>query len=146
MKDVKLVFEDSRILEIYKGTTVREVLKEIGDDSIIGLRINGALVDADYEIVEDSYVKYILSSDKVGQKIYIKGLQYVYILAVKELFGDKSVIDIKHALDKAIYTEIHINRDVNRDVVLNIKKKMKEICNRDIPFRRVNVDREDAYE
>ncbi len=146
MKDVKLIFEDSRIMEIYKGTTVREVLKEINDDSIIALRINGELVDADYEIVDDSYVKYILASDKIGTKIYIKGLQYVYILAVKELYGDKADINIKHALDKAIYTELQIKRDVNRDVVLNIKKKMKEICNRDIPFRRVSVDREDAYD
>lgn len=146
MKDVKLVFEDSRIMEIYRGTTVREVLKEINDDSIIALRVNGELVDADYEINEDAYVKYILASDKIGQKIYIKGLQYVYILAVKELFGSKAVVNIKHALDKAIYTEIQIKKDVNRDVVLNIKKKMKEICNRDIPFRRVNVDKEDAYE
>ena len=146
MKDIKLVFEDSRIMEIYRGTTVREVLKEINDDSIIALRINGELVDSDYEIVEDAYVKYILSSDKIGQKIYIKGLQYVYILAVKELYGSKTVVNIKHALDKAIYTELQIKKDINADVVLNIKKKMKEICNRDIPFRRVNVDREDAVE
>jgi len=146
VKDVKLVFEDSRIMEIYRGTTVREVLKDLNDDSIIALRINGELVDADYEINEDAYVKFILSSDKIGQKIYIKGLQYVYILAVKELYGSKAIVNIKHALDKAIYTEIQIKRDVNRDVVSNIKKKMKEICNRDIPFRRVNVDREDAYE
>ncbi len=146
VKDIKLVFEDSRVMEIYRGTTVREVLKEIGDTSIIALRINGELVDADYEIVEDGYVKYILSSDKIGQKIYIKGLQYVYILAVKELYGSKSVVNIKHALDRAIYTELQIKKDVNSDVVLNIKKKMKEICNRDLPFRRVNVDREDAVE
>jgi len=34
VKDVKLVFEDSRIMEIYRGTTVREVLKDLNDDSI----------------------------------------------------------------------------------------------------------------
>ena len=124
VKDIKLVFEDSRVMEIYRGTTVREVLKEIGDTSIIALRINGELVDADYEIVEDGYVKYILSSDKIGQKIYIKGLQYVYILAVKELYGSKSVVNIKHALDRAIYTELQIKKDVNTDVVLNIKDTM----------------------
>ena len=146
VKDIKLVFEDSRVMEIYRGTTVREVLKEINDDSIIALRINGELVDADYEIVEEAYVKYILSSDKIGQKIYIKGLQSVYILAVKELYGSKSIVNIKHALDKAIYTDLQIKREVNHDVVLNIKRKMKEICNRDLPFRRVNVDREDAVE
>ena len=144
MKDVKLIFEDSRSMEIYRGTTVRDVLKQINDESIIALRVNGEIVDADYEITDDAYVKYISTYDKIGQKIYIKGLQYVYILAVKELYGDKAIIDVKHALDKAIYTEIKIKKDVNYDVVLNIKRKMKEICNRNLPFRRVNVDREDA--
>ena len=32
MKDVKLVFEDSKILEIYRGTTVRDVLKEYWEE------------------------------------------------------------------------------------------------------------------
>ena len=61
MKDVKLVFEDSKILEIYRGTTVRDVLKELGDETIIALRVNGEIVDADYEIMEDSYLHYILA-------------------------------------------------------------------------------------
>ncbi len=143
-RDVKLLFEDSKEMEIFRGTTVRDVLKQIGDDSIIALRINGEIVDADYEINDDAYVKYIYTSDKIGQKIYVKGLQYVYILAVKELFGDRTVVNIKHALDKAIYTEIQIKKELNNDTVLNIKKKMKEICNKDISFRKVNVDREDA--
>lgn len=146
MKDIKVVFEDGRTMQVLKGTTVRDILREIDDETIIALRVNGEVVDADYEILDDAYIKYITSIDKIGKKIYIKGLQYVFISAVKDLYGSKSVVNVKHSLDKSIYIEIGIKREVNPDVVLNIKKKMKELCARDIPFRKVSVDREDAIE
>lgn len=146
MKDVKLVFEDSKILEIYRGSTVRDVLKELSDETIIALRVNGEIVDADYEIMEDSYIQYIHVDDKIGQKIYINGLKYIYISAVKELFGTKTEVNFKHALDKALYTEIKLRRDISREIVTMIKEKMKEICNKDLPFRKISVSREDAIE
>ena len=145
-KDVQLVFDDSRLLDIYKGTTVREVLKELGDDEIVALKINGSVVSADFEINQDSYVNCIMLNDRSGLKIYIDGLKYVYIKAIKELYGDKSEVFIKHSLDKGLYTEIKINREVNSLVVKEIKKKMKEICNKDIPFKEINVSRNDAFE
>ena len=57
-KDIKLVFEDSRIIETNRGITVREILKIIDDDKVIALRVNGSAVPADYEIMEDSFVNY----------------------------------------------------------------------------------------
>lgn len=145
-KDIKLVFEDSRIMEVFRGTTVRDILKEIADDTIIALRVNGACVDADYELVEDSYIKYIHVTDRIGQKIYMKGLEYIYISAIKDLYGNKAVVNIKHALDKSLYTEVEIRKGITRESVLYIKQKMKEICNRDIPFKKISVNREDALD
>ncbi|MGM9878079.1 MAG: hypothetical protein ACI33S_05450 [Bacilli bacterium] len=145
-KEVQLVFDDSRILDIYKGTTVREVLREINDDEIVALKINGSVVSADYEIMEDSYVNYIMLNDRTGGKIYLNGLKYVYIKAIKDLYGSKSEVYVKHALDKGLYTEIKINKKVDASVVAEIKKKMKEICNRDFPIKELSVTRNDAYD
>ena len=101
-KDIKLVFEDSRIIETNRGITVREILKIIDDDKVIALRVNGSAVPADYEIMEDSFVNYITTVDRIGQKIYTKGLEYIYIKAVREVFGSKAVVNIKHSLDKSL--------------------------------------------
>lgn len=145
-KEVQLVFDDSRILDIYKGTTVREVLREINDDQIVALKINGSVVSADYEIMEDSYVNYIMLNDRTGGKIYLNGLKYVYIKAIKDLYGPNAEVYVKHALDKGLYTEIKIDRNVDASVIAEIKKKMKEICNRDIPIKEISVTRSDAYD
>lgn len=145
-KDIKLVFEDSKILDVFRGTTVREVLRELGDEQIIALRVNGDAVDSDYELLEDSYINYITIHDRIGQKIYTKGLEYVYIKAVKELFGSKASVRVKHSIDKALYTEIDMKAQLTESDVNNIKKKMKEICARDYKFKQISVSRNDAYE
>ena len=75
---VKLTFEDGSVLEVDKGTEVKDVLKLINqNDQVIALRINGVCVATDFELIEDSNVKYIRISDRIGRQIYIKGLKYV---------------------------------------------------------------------
>lgn len=145
-KDIKLIFEDGSEMNVYYGTTVREVLKELNDDNLMALRINGQAVSSDYEITEDGFVNFIAVGDRIGQKIYINGLKYMYILAVKEVFGDKVVVNIKHSLDKGLYTEIETRKKFDDSVVPIIKKKMKEICSRNLDFKSVNVSRDDAYD
>ena len=145
-KSVKLIFEDGNEMDVLFGTTVREVIDSLNDDQIIALRINGSLESADYELVEDTYINYIHANDKIGQKIYIKGLEYVYINAVKEVFGKKTVVNIKHSLDKGLYTEIESKKRFDKGTVGQIKAKMKEIVDSDLHFNAVNVSRDDAYE
>ena len=145
-KDIKLVFEDSKILDVFRGTTVREVLRELDDEQIIALRVNGTAVDSDYELLDDAYINYITIHDRIGQKIYTKGLEYIYIKAVKELYGGKASVRVKHSIDKALYTEIDMKGSFNESDVNNIKKKMKEICARDYKFKQISVTRNDAYE
>ena len=145
-KNLKLVFEDGNEMEIPYGTTVRDVLKILKNDQVIALRVNGAAVNADYELIEDSFINYININDRIGQKIYTKGLQYVYISAVKAVFGNKLDVNIKHSLDKGLYTEVFGKNVLDKSIVGIIKKKMKEIIDSDIEFKAINVSKEDAYE
>ena len=145
-KEIKLIFEDSNIMNVKSGITVREILERINNDQVIALRVNGKIVSSETELTNDSYIKYVTIASRIGRKIYMKGLAYVYLLAVKELYNDKAIVYIKHSLDKSLYTEIKMKRQVDHTVVTQIKKKMKEIIKRDIPFRNISVDRNDAIE
>ena len=138
-KNVKLIFEDGNEMNVSNGTTVREVIKELNDPNLIALRINGAAVTADYEIIEPAYVNYINMNDRIGQKIYFKGLEYVYINAAKSILGDDITINIKHSLDKGLYTQIVTDKKVDAYAVGRIKRKMKELIDSDLPFKTVSV-------
>ncbi len=145
-KSVKLIFEDGNEMDVLYGTTVREVIKKINNPEVIALRVNGSAVTADHEIIEDSYIKYVNVNDRIGKKIYLKGLEYVYIKAVKDVLGDKAVINTKHSLDKGLYTEIYNGRRLDAGDCAKIKKRMLEIINSDINFNMVSFSREDALE
>ena len=146
-KEIKLIFEDGNIIETYRGITVREVINLLENESdVIALRINGVAVNADYEIMDDAYINFIHVIDRTGRKIYIKGLQYVYILAVKRLYGDDVVVNIKHSLDKAIYTELETKLVVDSNMVKSIKVEMKKIINENISFKKLEVSRGDAFD
>ncbi len=146
MEKIKLTLENGDVLKLNKFVTVREVIKQIGNKDLIALRINGSIVDADYELDKDVYVNFITVNDRVGRKIYTKGLEYVYLLAVRELYGDKAIVEIKHSLDKCLYTELNMKRKIDKNVIDNIKTKMKEIIKEDLPFRNVSVSRKDAID
>ena len=145
-KNIKLIFEDSNDMDVTYGTTVREVLNKLDNPNIIALRINCSIVHADYPLTEDAYVNYIPINDRTGEKIYFKGLDYVYINAVKAILGKKAVVKIKHSLDKGLYTEISCPKKLMASDISEIKKKMKEICDKDLDIKSVNVSRENAFE
>ena len=58
----------------------------------------------------------------------------------------KTVVNIKHSLDKGLYTEIESKKRFDKGTVGQIKAKMKEIVDSDLHFNAVNVSRDDAYE
>lgn len=146
-KEIKLICEDGRIIETQRGITVAELLKLVNEDGqVIALRINGVASATNMEIMNDAYVKYIRVSDRIGRKIYTKGLQYMYISAIKELYGDNVVVNIKHSIDKGIYTEIKMRRPIDNSVVKAIKNKMKDLVAADLPIKKVSVSRDDAIE
>ncbi len=143
---IKLTLENGEVLVFDKNISVREVIKTLNNKELIALRINGSIVDADYQIDKDCYANFITVNDRVGRKIYTKGLKYVYINAVKELYGDDAIVEIKHSLDKFLYTEIKMKKKIDDKVIEKIKSKMKEIIKKDIPFRNVSVSKKDAID
>lgn len=142
---IKILINKSREIICRKGITVNELLQIIGSkEDIIAASINGDIVELSYVIEEDSELEFIHIHDKVGGKIYRAGLQFVYIVALKELYGDKVDVRIKHSLDKAIYTTINgklTARDVN-----NIKKKMQQIIDLDVEIKKIAVPKKKAIE
>ncbi len=144
--NLKISFEDGRSFDVVYGTKVRDLFDLVGNDEVIALRINGAAVHADYELIEDSKVSFINMNDRNGSKIYMAGLKYVYIKAIKDVLGPKTVINIKHSLDKGLYTTIEGYDKVEKSLIGLIKKRMTEIIDSDMAINAINVSKDDVLE
>ena len=71
-----------------EGGTLEELLKKIdAPKNIIAGIINNEIVELNYKLKEDTTIKLITTNDRQGSKIYINGLKFLYITAIKELYG-----------------------------------------------------------
>lgn len=142
---IKLKIDNEKEIIVRKGIIINDLIKIIGtSDDVIAANIDGDIVELSYKIMEDANISFIKISDKVGGKIYRAGLQFVYLVAIKELFGDKVIVRIKHSLDKAIYTTV--NGTITKEEVQKIKKKMKEIIELDINIHKTAIPKTKATE
>jgi uridine kinase len=148
MKDnIIITIENNKKKVIIKEeTSIYEMIKsEGGYDDVIAATIDGDVVELNTSLKKDTSLTLVTINEKIGNKIYINGLKYVYIVAVKELFGKNVNLRIKHSIDKGIYTELKI-KNINKSTVTKIKQKMKEIINKNLPIEKINTQRKSAIE
>ena len=124
--DIIVDIENVGSVVLKEGTSIEEIInKQNLENEIIAASINGEVVELDYKLYEDTKIKLIDLKNINGARIYRSGLKFLYITAVKELFGSGTNVELKHSLDKGIYTKINI--DVNEKITtLKISKNMKK--------------------
>lgn len=128
---------------VHKDTTLYDLIKRLNKtDDIIACSINNEIVELPYKLKEDTKLKLISIKDRMGAKIYRSGLKFIYITAIKELFGINTDVKLLHSLDKGIYTRIDL--DLTVDIVKDIKAKMEELVSRDLRFEKITTSRKEA--
>lgn len=128
---------------VHKDTTLYDLIKRLNKtDDIIACSINNEIVELSYKLKEDTKLKLISIKDRMGAKIYRSGLKFIYITAIKELFGINTDVKLLHSLDKGIYTRIDL--DLTVDIVKDIKAKMEELVSRDLRIEKITTSRKEA--
>ena len=82
------------------------------------------------------------NSDEIEKK-YIRTLQFIFIKASLDLFPN-SVITIQHSVGKGIFGEIFKEKPLDEKDVEEIKKKMEDLIQRDLPINKIKVTKEEA--
>ncbi len=130
-----------------KGTSLLEIAKDQNiklQYPVLGALVNNLLQELNYEIYRPKVVKFIDITSRNGLLMYIRSLSFILIKAVKDIFPNQ-LLEIKHSVSKGIYCELEgIDKTNNKEAVANIKKRMRQIVEADIPFTRSELPREDA--
>ena len=123
--------------------TIYELMEEQNlENEVIAVIIDNDITELSAKLKEDTKMKLIKIKDRMGAKIYRSGLKFLYITAVKELFGRNTNVELLHSLDKGIYTRI--NLELNNTMVDEIKAKMHELVSKDIRITKVVTSRKEA--
>lgn len=138
--NVNVEFEDGRKVVVKEGTLIGEVIPD-RNKYILGVNINNENKSLFHKVISDSYCRYITYDIKEGRRIYGRTLKFVFLAAVKILFGDKKVqFTNKNGNDYfANIKEV----EINDNVVSNLKEIMQKIIQSDFRIRKIQGRKEE---
>jgi threonyl-tRNA synthetase len=148
MEAITIRFPDESDTEMEKGISVWEVAKRSrrGDlDSLVAGRINNHLVDLGTILETDTDLDFITAESPEGLEILRHSTSHMLAAAVKELFEDVKVT-IGPAIEDGFYYDFDFSRGFTPEDLNAIEEKMREIIERDVPFVRKEVSRNEAIE
>jgi len=111
---------------------------------IILARVNNRLKELSYQLKENSTVEFLDLTSCDGNRAHVNGLIYVMLYAVKKLYGKNANIIVQHSLDKGIY--IQTSFKLTEEKLQEIKATMKDIIKKDMPIKRMTIDRMEAIQ
>lgn len=134
--------------DVEAGTSLEEILDTIDKDNkeiIVGAKIKNEIEELTSKIEEECDIEFFDITDKEGNRIYQRGLCFIYIKAVREILSEASII-IEHSLSKGLYSEIQTTKNITEEDIKAIKTRMKEMIDEDILFEKKLVSSKEAIQ
>lgn len=148
MKEQIEVFckNNGQTIEAKPGCTLAEIYQLSGLDLHYGptsARVNNVAEGLTFRLYHNMDVEFLDITSSSGMRTYIRSLCFVLCKAVADLYPEGQII-LQHPVSKGYYCTLKIGREISDEVVENIRKRMHEIVEAHIPYRRMEVQTEKA--
>ncbi|MFV0483864.1 MAG: nucleoside kinase [Bacteroidales bacterium] len=148
MKEIRVICENNNEECFFPfGTKLSKVAEKFNiklDFPTLGARVNNRIRSLDYHLVKSRKIKFIDYSDIDGQRIYKASVTFVLFNVIKELYPEYNLI-IDHGISSGAYCRLEKRpngtdskeiKELTKDNLQEIKSKMQEIIDSNIPFTR----------
>ena len=147
MIEIYCVNNDKTFL-VPSATSAKQIIEYAGledNHTFLGAYINNKIRNLNYKCYEPKRIEFIDIHSSIGMKIYVSSLIMLMYKAVKDLYP-KAEMKVKHSMMSGYYIELQ-NIDIpQQDLCTYIKKIMKELVEKDIPFETKVYSTQDAVE
>ncbi len=110
-----------------------------------------AIVDHDLQelatvVPEGSHVRFLTYAHPDGHRVYSRSLSMLMLKAARDLWGAVPVV-IEHSINSNFYCELHkAGLPVTEEMLADLKKRMKELVEADLPIQKETLDIDRAIE
>lgn len=133
-----------------EGCSLIDVYKRFADDlkmpyPVVSAKVNNTSQGLKYRLFHNRDVEFIDAREGSGQRVYVRSLCFVLYKAVNDVFP-MSKLFIEHPLSRGYYCNFkkHNGESLTDEDVTRICKRMQEIIDADMPFRRTESTTEEA--
>ncbi|MDH4131712.1 MAG: threonine--tRNA ligase [Gemmatimonadota bacterium] len=146
MNGIHLTLPDGSVREAPEGTTPREIAKSIGPGlarAALAARVDGAIVDLDRPLRRDASFAILTDRDPDALDVLRHSAAHILATAVRELFP-RAAIGFGPPIEDGFYYDFEVERPFTPDDLEAIERKMAEVAEKDYPFLREEVSRDEA--
>lgn len=129
----------SMLLDIYKGLDLNLPYQAVS------AKVNNRSEGLTFKVYNNKDIEFLDTRDPSGRRTYVRSLCFVLYKAVRELFPGGTLL-MEHPVSKGYFCDLQIGRPVTLEDVALIKKRMQEIIEEDIRYKRVECRTEEAVE
>lgn len=144
---MKIIYQDKEVGMINDIKKVIDMFKDnirLSPKHIIACRCNNEVKSLDYEINEGDSIELLDITSKDGRMVYIRGILYIMAMAFNKLYPEAQVI-VNFQLTNSMFCEVE-NMEITDEVIENVKNKMQEIIDGDLPITKKVMTRKEAEE
>lgn len=137
-KDMEVsINENDRVIDVFE-----EEIKN--NKRVIACAINNEIKNLNYELKDGDEVRLVETNSRDGGRIYTRGVLFIMAKAFEELYPNLE-LNINFQLKNSIFCEFE-NSDVTEEMMTNVRERMQEIIDSDLPITKVEMPREQAIE
>ena len=133
-----------------EGTSLLDVYQESADDiklpyPVVSAKVNNASQGLKFRLYQNRDVEFLDAREGSGHRVYVRSLSFVLYKATQDIFPGSKLF-IEHSLCRGFYCNFK-KKDggsLTDEDVDQIKQRMQEIINLDMPFRRTEATNEEA--
>ncbi|MBO8427807.1 MAG: hypothetical protein IAC58_04570 [Firmicutes bacterium] len=139
----KLIIDNK---EVFLDKKIKLIDLTHNDKSIICARVNNLTRDLNYEIDHDAKIDFLKLTDHGAMQVYETSIRYLFSMAAYLLYPTLK-FKMTYSINRSIFVQIlNKNKTININMVNSIEDKMHELVNKDLPFERLIIDKEKAYD
>ncbi len=133
-----------------EGVTLQEILPEFDFPKpypIIAAKVNNVCQGLKYRAFNSRQVEFLDYTTYVGRGVYCRSLCFLLCKATKDIFPGSKVV-VRRPISKGYFCQLTKGDGipVNKEDVARIKEHMAEMVEKDIQFRRWEVQADEAIE
>lgn len=134
--------------EFQEGVSLLEVLDGFDFERpypILAAKVNNVLQGLKYKAYNSRDVEFLDYTAYSGRSVYCRSLCFVTSKAVRDLFPEAK-ITMRRPISKGYFCSITKNTPLTQEDIDDIRDRIQEIIDADMPFRRIEAREEDAIE
>ena len=133
-----------------EGTSLLDVYKEFADEinmpyPVVSAKVNNASQGLKFRLYQNRDVEFMDAREGSGHRVYVRSLCFLLYKATQDLFPGSKLF-VEHTISRGYYCNFKKkgNEALTEEDVVRTQKRMQEIVNLDIPFRRFEATNEEA--